>query len=259
LIFVFIRVKMPANFTFARGCLCCLIVFNLMAATINAQQVNPDKSYNELIEITETFYGTDDVLVNGQKYIPGHFMADGHPYFPDETWTKGSVTMDGKLFEGVDLLYNAEIDQLILRTILSRGDTVFVACNTAKVETFSIGGHTFTSLISPEADQQFKGFYEQIYHGNFSFLIKHQKSFIADYSKTSPKGHFSKLNSTNFIFQNGQLTKVTNQKSFLNYFSQNSKAIKAFMKKNKIRYATANHSTMKLLLKYCDDLSSGKI
>jgi len=258
-VFVANSVNMPSYFHSLNRILNCFIITFLLAVTVKAQQVKPDKSSNELIEITQKFYGTDDVLVNGQKYIPGHFLADGNPYFPSETWTKGSLKISGTLYENIDLMYNAETDQVVLRTRLNNGDTIFVARNILKTEAFAIGGHNFTRLLSTEINQQSAGFYEGVYRGNFVFLIKNQKTFIADYSKTSPNGHFSKLISTNYIYQNGQLTKVTNQKSFLNYFSQNSKAIKAFMKKNKIRYAKANLSTMKLLLQYCDDLSSGKI
>jgi len=250
---------MPTYFYSLNKSLNYFIITFLLAFTATAQQVKPDKSSSNLIEITREFYGTDDVLVNGQKYIPGHFLADGNPYFPLETWAKGTLKISGTLYEKVDLMYNAETDQVVLRTRLNNGDTIFVARNILKTEAFIIGQHSFIRLLSTEINQQSAGFYEEVYHGNFVFLIKYQKTFIADYSKTSPNGHFSKLISTNYIYQNGQLTKVTNQKSFLNYFSQNSKAIKSFMKKNKIRYAKANFSTMKLLLQYCDDLSSGKI
>jgi hypothetical protein len=258
-VFVAKSVNMPSFFYSLNRILNCFIITFLLAFTAIAQQVKPDKSSGDLTGITREFYGTDDVLVNGQKYIPSHFLADGNPYFPSETWTKGTLKISGTLYENVDLMYNAETDQVVLRTRLNNGDTIFVARNILKTEAFDIGGHTFTRLLSTEINQQSAGFYEEVYRGNFVFLTKHQKTFIADYSKTSPNGHFSKLISTNYIYQNGQLFKVTSQKSFLSYFSQNSKAIKAFMKKNNIRYAKANLSTMKLLLQYCDDLSSGKI
>lgn len=252
-------VKMPTYFYSLNKNLNCFIITFLLAVTVTAQQVKPDNSSSNLIEITREFYGTDDILVNGQKYIPGHFLADGNPYFQDKTWTKGTVTVEGKLFENVDLLYNAEVDQLILQTKISSGDTVFVVLNSEKVDSFSLAGRKFIGAAKLTGNQQLSGYYEEAYRGSFIFLIKHQKTFIADYSKTSPKGHFSKLNSTNYIYKNGQFYKVTNTKALLTYFSTYSKSIKGFMKKNKINYSKADNTAMKLLLNYCDDLSSGKI
>lgn len=246
---------MLPNSTFLKKSVNTLIVLCFLATASFAQQ----SGITGIIDFTGAVYGTDDILVNGQKYIPVHFLADGHPYFPDKTWTKGTVTVEGKQFENVDLLYNAEVDQLILQTKISSGDTVFVVLNSEKVDSFSLAGRKFIGAAKLTGNQQLSGFYEEAYSGNFIFLIKHQKTFIADYSKTSPKGHFSKLNSTNYIYKNGQFYKVTNKKALLTYFSTYSKSIKGFMKKNKINYSKANNTAMKLLLNYCDDLSSGKI
>ncbi len=246
---------MLPNSTFLKKSVNSLIILFLLATASFAQP----SGTTGIIGFTQSAYGTDDILVNGQKYIPGHFLADGHPYFPNKTWTKGSVMMAGKQFEGVDLLYNAEMDQLILQTKISSGDTVFVVLNSEKVDRFNLAGRSFIGEAKLTGNQQLSGFYEEAYSGDFLFLIKHQKIFIADYSKTSPKGHFSKLNSTNYIYKNGQFYKVTNKKALLTYFSSYSKSIKAFMKKNKINYSKANNTAIKLLLKYCDDLSSGKI
>jgi len=251
--------KIPANYSFPKHVMFCFIAMLFLSAASYAQQMDPDKPHIKLFEITQGFYGTNDVLINGQKYIPGHFLADGHPYFPDEIWSKGSLIINRTLFDQVDLLYNSEIDKVILRTRVSSGDTIFVELNNQKVDEFTIGDHTFILLTLPGFEMPASGFYEVVYNGNFRFLIKHQKSFIPDYSKISPNGHFSKLNSTNYILKDEQLVKVINKKSFLNYFSPNDKSIKTFMKKNKINYSKANQSAMKLLLKYCDDVSSGKI
>jgi len=243
-----------------RRIICCSIILLSFGVVSMAQETEPKlvQNENDIVGFTKNFYGTNDVLVNGRKYIPQHFKAGGNPYFLGENWMKGTVSVAGSVFENVDLLYNIETDQLVLRTNTSNNDTVFVVLNDETVDHFIIDGNTFIRSGSLRLNQNLSGYFEEVYNGSFSFLIKHQKSYISDYSKTSPNGHYSKLYTTNFIFQNGVLSKVTNRKAFLNYFSENSKAIKTFMKKNKIRYSKANNNSMITLLKYCDDISSGK-
>ncbi len=224
----------------------------------NAQDINAQSSeaLTALSEYTGKLYGTDDILVNGRSYIPDHFNAKGNPYFFSDKLTKSTLIINGKKYDKQEILYNIDIEKLILKTTLNNGEEVLLVLNPDFIDAFYLGEHHFVNGVIFFPESNFPGFVEQVYEDNFSVVIRYQKSFVSQYTANTPHGFYSATKSVNYIFDNGQLIKLPTQKSLLEYFSAHKKEIKKFMRKNKIKYKQANKIQLNKLFTYCDDISS---
>ncbi len=229
-----------------------LIMF--IVANLNMQaQMKP--AVAELLLYADQKYGTNDFLVNGWKYFPDHFNAKGNPYFNQLNWTDGEITTAGsETFDKLELQYNIQMDEVVLKQTLNDGSTAFVMLNKDFIDAFTIGEHQFVKVqkVIPESDLQ--GFVEIIYAGEIQFFTKHQKSFVRNFSADTPYGSISKQNSTNYLLLEGVLIKVQTKKALLNIFPEHKKEIRKFMKVNKIRYKKAAAPQLRDLIQLCDEL-----
>jgi hypothetical protein len=214
---------------------------------------------NETLFDLETFtaklYGTNDVVVNGRKYIPTHYNAKGNPYFLTDNWMKGSLVIDGKKHDNQELLYNIDIEKVILKTTINSTDTIYLVLNSEFIEAFYLGGRYFVNASQTNFKKQFQGFLEQVYSGRFMVMTRHQKSFVSSYSKNSPNGFYSATTSVHYILNNGQISRVSTKKSLFNYFSAHKRDIKNYLHRNKIKYKQADALQLTKLFEYCDEIS----
>lgn len=209
-----------------------------------------------LSEYTEKLYGTNDVLVNGRSYIPFHYNAKGHPYFLSKKCFSSSLIINGKKYDNQEILYNIDIEKIILNTTIDNGEKVLLVLNSEFIDSFNIGEHNFLNGAKYFPEGKFPGFVELVYKGSFSVLIQHQKSFVTQYTTNTPNGFFSGLKSTNYISNKGGLTKLATKKNLLDYFPEHKKEIKKFIRNNNIKFKQANTAQLNNLFSYCDYISS---
>ncbi|OQX82101.1 MAG: hypothetical protein B6D64_01100 [Bacteroidetes bacterium 4484_276] len=240
--------------------LICVITFFYVANFSPANAQNPHghlfKTLTSLDDYTGEVYGTDDFVVNGRKYLPEHYNAKGNPYFLSDNWTKSTLIIDGKRYDGQDILYNIDVEKIILKTTIKDSIVVFVMLNNEFVSSIYFGPRYFINAEKCGLENKFPGFVEQVYSGSFTLLVRHQKSFVSEYSRNTPNGFYSETKSINYIFINGQLHKLPTKRSMLEYFSVHKKEVKTFMRKNKIRYKQAGYAQLHKLFEYCDKISS---
>jgi hypothetical protein len=202
----------------------------------------------------QVLYGPDDLLVNGSLYVPDHPKAEGNPYFQEEKWTHGKIVIIGKSFENIEFVYNVETDKVIIQSKDIMQNKMAVLLNRDFVDAFYIDEHYFINLDQLNLTNGEKGFAELIYRSGLTFIIKHKKDFLKQYSQSNQFGSYSKLKSEKYIQSNDQLKKLPTRKSFLDYFKSNRSQIKKYLRTNNIRYKTASKNELSGLLKFCDEL-----
>ena len=207
---------------------------------------------------SEQIYSTDDLLVNGQIYIPTRPRAKGSPYYGGKQFVEGSVQIRGRQFNGVLLRYNLEDQRIILRAAVESGKYVTILLNSNLIDHFTINGQHFINVDSYFKDTEISGFYTLVYEGSFTFLIKYEKTFRAVYDNQTPNGSYTEMKSDYFIFDENKLVMVTKKKALLYYFSPKKKEIKNFMRQQKINYKNAGITSLNQLMKYCDSVSTNK-
>ena len=223
-----------------------------------AQNLNNNsfEALTTLSEYSTKLYGTDDFVVNGRKYLPDHYNAKGDPYFLSDSFIEGTLIIDEKKYDGQDILYNIDVEKVILKTTINDSIIVFVMLNSEFISSFYLGSHYFVNAEKNGLENKFPGFVEQVYSGSFTVFIRHKKSFVPEYAKNTPNGFYSATKSVNYISSDGQLHKLATKKSLLEYFSPQKMEVKTFMRKNKIKYKRAGYSQLYKLFEYCDEISS---
>ncbi|NOX47149.1 MAG: hypothetical protein GXO89_09255, partial [Chlorobi bacterium] len=135
-------------------------------------------------------------------------------------------------------------------------EEVLLVLNTDFIEAFYFGEHHFVNAAKYFPKDKFKGFLEQVYDGGFKVLIRHQKSFVSQYTANTPHGFYSGTKSMIYVFEKGRPIKLPVKKNMLAYFSGHKKEINKFLRKNKIKYKKATANQLSQLFTYCDDISS---
>ena len=198
--------------------------------------------------------GADDLLVNGEVYLPAHPKAKGHPYYPGAEWATGAVYVKGRVYPEVSLLYDLVLDRPLLRTRLRDGQTVQLILLPSLVDSFRIGPHLFVHARAVGLPAPASGYFEEMYRGNHSLLIRHETHFVATYSNVSPFGSYASLRSRSFLLAAGQLVPIPNQRAFLAHFSDKKDPIRQFLRQHRIHYARATHTQLHQLMQFCDVL-----
>ncbi len=221
---------------------------------IYAQEQNNDiiKSLDKIIEFTEFVYGSDDILLNGQHYTLKNKDAKGHPFFGDGSWSKETLIIKEKVFKDVELKYDVDVDRLILNAKYNENTFIKIELSSDVIDSFNIQRHHFINSRQFLSDPGELAYFEQIYNGNFFFLIKHKKILNNAYYDTPPFGRFSDMQSVYYIYEDGKMKRLISKRSFLEYFKENKKEIRKYMRKNKIRYKKASSEELRALMKYCD-------
>jgi len=223
-----------------------------------SQEMSSEFDYEEeLINIIDRIYGSDDLLLNGPNFYPSHYGAAGHPYFATDKWSSGSIYFNEHVYEKIPFKYNLEINEIILQAEKITGAIEEIILNSSFVDSFRIDDHIFINAqIIDETRNLHTGYVELLYSKRMLFLVKHKKSFASVYNDKTPMGKYNTHNPVYYIIYENNITKIANRKAFLTYFEEYKKEIKKYLKKHKLRFKEASNAQLYSLMKYCDEISS---
>lgn len=227
-----------------------IFIYGFSTPLLGQQKVELD----EIHDYSSYILGTSPFLVNGWKYSPEHFNAAGNPHFYDTEWRQGSVKIGKDTFNDLVLSYNLQMDAVVLKKTLKDGQIAYIMLNKDFIDSFTIEQHLFINTEKLFPLVKMAGFAELIYSGEFLLIIKHKKSFVGNFSASTPNGSFSRQSSVMYLMRDNSLNKVTSKKSLLTLFPDHKKEINTYISKQKIRFKTAGNSQLEQLMEYCDGL-----
>lgn len=134
------------------------------------------------------------LLHTGTEYVKVFGPANGNPFFPTRS-NSGSVLYHGNLYQGIELLYDCEDDDVVIRDLQGQLKLRLVR---EKLEGFEVDGHRFVKLrlIGPEGE-----FYEDLYNGKRRLLIQWQKKMASDQRASNEYA----LKKSVFILEEGRI------------------------------------------------------
>ncbi|HOW25472.1 MAG TPA: hypothetical protein PK711_07355 [Bacteroidales bacterium] len=229
-----------------------LLVAYLLPCSAQLNQQSAPDSQTDLLNLTERFYGSDDMLISGSVYVPSSPLISHHPYFDREEWQEGIVFIDGRRFDAQQIRYDLPARKMILNAVLKEGATVKIALNAWKIDSLYLGDHLFinsNNLSLPESDTSF---YELIHRNGFIFITGYHKEFIHKYTASSPYGLWSSQTASHFIYTD-QWYPVTSKRSLLTWFPSGKDEIRKYMHVNRIRFRKATSDQLKPLLVRCGE------
>lgn len=195
----------------------------------------------------------NDLLVNGPLYYPLHARAQGTPLYPMDDWTAGTIYIKGEVFEVEKLRFDVEQNILVLQYFVKGLGLASIDLNKNLVDSFSVMGQLFINgqSIEPEMDAVF---YQRLYTGDFELWVWRKKGFIDDFGPQSPQGKYSATRAQHFIYENGKLNKLDNERSLKKYFADEDGTIKKYLRKQGFYFSNANDIQLIDLMKFCDEL-----
>lgn len=241
-----------------RGCIFSLCLYFAVSPFVYGQSKSQIVSFKKqtIASITEDKYGLDDLLINGVKYRAENIRANGSPFFEWEHALGAELFIKGQSYQNVDLFYDINLDQLILKKMQKNYFELEIVLNTSFIDSFYLANNLFINLKCFSEKSENTGYYEKIYAGKNMLLKKYKKRFVDSFDNRNPFGKFSPQNFTFFIFTEDMLVKVNSKKELLNFFVKNKKQIRRFIRKNRIKYKKSSNPELLKLMNYCDDIST---
>lgn len=230
------------------------LVFLFFSIPVFCQiHINTDNLTREsLLAQTESYLGTNDLLVNGRLYFSDNSLANGHPFFISHEFLFADIYIKGNEFTNQAIKYDLVKDLIILKAVDKEKQLFPIILNNAFIDSLMINGTRMFINFHQQQEPFLSGYYEKIYDGQFSFYIKYSKFFVNEYNTANPFGKYTDQKRKMFLVQEGSAIELNSKKSFLNYFSNDKKEIKRYFKQHKIRYKKINNIQLYNLLAYCE-------
>lgn len=173
------------------------------------------------------------LLLNGRIWRNQYSKVIGDQFFLTNTFLKGSVTLNGRRFNDLDLQYDITNDELLLRT----ESYPVIIMNKEMVDSFSL---TFENrnynIINAGNDSSgvLRGYVNLLYDGPSTLYVKYNKK-IQPLAVDGRYDLFYQANSV-FIRKGTEIVPVTSKKMFLNLLEDKKKEIGNFLRINRLNY-----------------------
>jgi hypothetical protein len=190
--------------------------------------------------------GVKSNFYNGSEYYEYSPQADEHPYL-DPNWKYGSVLYGRELYTNVPLLLDIADDDLI--TTYSHGNAIRLVHD--KVESFTIEEDRFRSINDPQVP---RGFYQVVYEGETSFMIRRAKTFHARIEGNTIQNDFD-LKVVHYVVKDGIFHIVRGERSLLSALGDHRQELKKFIRERKIEYRSNKEKSAYAILQYYDQLT----
>ena len=201
---------------------------------------------------------TEDIL-NGSEYELYYPVYGSSPLIPKRRYPNGSIVVEGIKHSPVVLQYDTYKDLLVHfdpRHQINQS-VIPVVLNKYIVDEFEVGipdnRMKFRYLRFPDSLKNIvvNGFYEMVYEGNTSYLIR-RKSLLA----ITGGDYIFKSRSVKFVVNKNNIYKITGRRSLLKALGDQKIRMKKFIRSNKINIRHAGKTDMRRILTYYDDAAS---
>lgn len=191
-----------------------------------------------------------NAYINGREYKPYFFAKQENPYFNQEKGV-GNIYIDGFTYTEKKLIYDINLDQLIVIPDLFQFSNTYIQLNKTRVDSFSISfnnkSYTLTNLkFESQNDLLSDGYYQIIYQSDkASILLKHfmivgKKDGYMTYRQSIKK----------FFLINNKYFEVTTKKDLYNIVREQKVEVKKILKTFRTRYKKLNNNQLIVLIKY---------
>ncbi|MCD4770596.1 MAG: hypothetical protein K8R35_10575 [Bacteroidales bacterium] len=139
----------------------------LLFATMAGQGTFPD--------LVENAYGLDQDLVNGIQNSNRYRSSEGHPYFQQDRFRNGSVSINGNIYQNVQLKYDLFSQSVEIKHEIVSGRNYHYITVSDRMTAFSLGEYEFRRLKIQ--DEQVR-FYQVINTSHFTCFLHWEKNLF---------------------------------------------------------------------------------
>ena len=200
----------------------------------------------------EMKYGLDQELFNGIQYYKRNVQYKGDPYFPEDAFYNGTLTLKGVRYDNVKLKYDSYSQQLILKYTDFKVRVNLLIINEIHVDSFCLGISCFQKLSLSDDGVLFYQVLESgpvscyIYWRREIHSLNYDFQFTHEYS--SPIG-------TYYIRYMDEFHPIANRKKLLGIFPESIQPeLKRYLRQEHFRFREAGPKEIQNLLNFISSL-----
>jgi len=169
-------------------------------------------------DLVENAYGLDQDLVNGVQYYNRYFLSEGHPYFLEDRFAKGSVTINGKVYQNVNLRYDLLSQHVEIEYESFSGGSNRLFAVSERIAAFSIDEYEFRRL---KIQEDRESFYQVIDTRHLTCYVHWEKKLTRLYNSVIYMNHFTYPTYTCWLEMGSETKAFNNRRSFTRLFPVN--------------------------------------
>jgi hypothetical protein len=188
-------------------------------------------------------------LYNGTEYLQYSFLIKGSPFFYVDSFIKGKVYYDGRLYNDVPIRYDLVSDEVIITDFFGNFPIRLIS---NKVNYFELANHRFIRISSDDtsASVNSSGFFDEIYKGsNASIYVKRQKLLEMLLGTETDKRSYKQYDRC-YILRNNEFYLISDQRDVLNVLKDKKEILKKFIRKENINFKKNIDSAVKKIVEY---------
>jgi len=160
------------------------------------------------------------VLFNGRIFQSPYFNRNNHPFFENNTWINGSITIENETFTSIPLKYDIIEDQIIMNiSVHSTG--LAIQPSVTRINGFTFDKRSFIHLSHEEYPECHEGFYEVLCSGTYSLYLRHQKH----YRKSDASSDIWPVSHLNYLVFNKQIFQIRKRSELKQLFFDNAEVL----------------------------------
>lgn len=228
-----------------------LFIYSIQSVVSQSYDSKDLSEFDSLVPYSQSYYGIDDELVNGFVYALPDPMIQGHPFL-DDNWEEGTLFIHGKTFQKIPSKYDLVQDDIVIRVEIGENTERIISVSKQQVDSLFLNKALFVHSRYFFQEKTAPAFYHVVFSGELSLVKIYEKRFIGIYNSSAPRGKFSDVKSSTFLFDGEQFIPADSKKSFIRYFGKSrKKEITHFIRQNNMKYKNATSAQLVELMNFC--------
>lgn len=234
---------------------CCLLSVNYCTAQFVEKDTpvnSPDLNF--AVNLYSATIGENAHLYNGREYFTYDKRIRGNPFFETTTLTAGNISYDGGDYYNIPMLYDITSDEVVINLY---NQNFKISLLTEKTEKFTFLNHSFYRMAKDSLHGVLlsAGFYDQLYRGNTTVLVKRKK--VVSEKIIYNANDFSYQNDDHFYIKlDNKYAEITNKASLFKAFRNKKREVRKYLKKHRIKFKTDPEKAILQSAEYYDQLRS---
>ncbi len=227
-----------------------LTLIFILSYTSLSQQIDAPSSL-QVFGLLDPVFGVDQRLVSGSYYYgPNTSSISGNPYYIDETWKRGSVTIGNLTYDTLDLKYDIERDQLVLKFTNVHHAIIQISLITENINRFVMNDRLFIPYpgIHKQGSIQFC---EVVVSGEINYLVLKNKILML--SKGGVADFMYQEYVKQFLLVNDRLIPFKRPVLF-NLYPEHKQELKRYLRSQGLYLGRKRINDRKAIVEYCNRL-----
>lgn len=234
-----------------------LVIAVLLTISIEADsqeiapgRTRPDPDYREKQVNIE-----NQILYNGRVWRNLYSRVRGNQFLFTGMFLPGTVLINGKLFTGLELMYDIYNDELLIKS----DHGLILKLNKEVIDGFTMEYNNRNydfQKFEEKGNKQVEGYFNVLYKGNPELLVKYKKE-IRLLAVNNTYDLFSQYHHI-YLKKDGVIHLINKTKDIIDLYGYDNKVIRNFIKTRRLTVTKKNPESFIPLVEFCESLIEGK-